>query len=277
MAPKRRRAVPAAKVVDRTVPGRTGKQIPVRIYTPRGEGPFPVLMFFHGGGWVFADLDTEDSTCGALCTDVPCIVVAVAYRLAPEHKFPSASDDCLDATNWLFGNAAELNADPGRVAVAGDSAGGNLAAVTALRLRDSGDMRLRGQLLIYPVTDYHTPPTQSFQTYGHGFGMTSDEGKWFWSHYLSSDGDAMNPYAAPMRANTLRGLPSTLVITAECDILRDEAEAYAKRLASEGTAARVSRYDGMIHGFVHFRRVFPEGRRALREAIEWLRQVLHSP
>lgn len=160
MTPKSKRPTAVATVVNRAIPG-PGGEIPIRIYMPEGAGLFPMLVFFHGSGFVLANLDTEDEFCRILCRGVGCVVVSVDYRLAPEHKFPAAPDDCLAATCWAAEHAAELNADPTRLALAGDSAGGNLAAVTALRIRDEGGPSLRGQLLIYPITGYHTPPTAS--------------------------------------------------------------------------------------------------------------------
>jgi acetyl esterase len=263
---------PVGTVVDRTIPGPDGK-IGIRIYTPVGAGPFPLLIYFHGGAFVMGDLDTEDETCRVFCKDVICLVISVGYRLAPEHKFPAASDDCVAATRWILEHAGVLNGDTARAAVAGQSAGGQLAAVTALRLRDSGGPPLRGQLLINPITDYHSPATPSSITHAHGYGLTRDDLIWGWAHYLRDPSEATNPHAAPMHARNLNGLPRALVITAEFDPLRDEGGRYAERLREAGTPALVSRYPGMIHGFVHFRRMFPEGHRAMRAAIEWLRQV----
>lgn len=275
MTRKAKSPTPVGAVVNRAIPA-TGRDLHVRIYTPLGTGPFPLLVYFHGGAFVMGDLDTEDETCRAFCKEVTCLVVSVGYRLAPEHKFPAASNDCLAATRWVLENAALLNGDPARVALGGSSAGGHLAAVTALRLRDDGGPPLCGQLLINPSTDYHTPATPSSITNGRGYGLTRDDLIWGWSLYLQDPIDATNPYAAPMRARDLSRLPRALVITAEYDPLRDEGERYAERLREAGTPTLTSRYAGMIHGFVHFRRVFPEGRSAMNEAITWLCQVLSA-
>ncbi len=183
------RVPPVARVEDRTIPG-PGGPLALRIYTPHGMvtahgiGPFPVLVFFHGSGFVVASLDTHDIMCRNLCAGAGCVVVSVDYRLAPEHKFPAGSDDCLHATRWAAENAKELNVDPRRIAVGGDSAGGNLAAVTAIRVRDQGGLFLAAQLLIYPVTDYHEPGTPSYAENAEGFGLTRLQMKWFWDHYL---------------------------------------------------------------------------------------------
>jgi acetyl esterase len=170
-------------------------------------------------------------------------------------------------------HAAELNADPDRLVVAGESAGGNLAAVTALRLRDEGGPRPWGQLLIYPVTDYHTPPTPSYLANANGYLLTRAMMVWFWGHYLNNAGEANHPHASPLRAPDLSGLPPALVITAEFDPLRDEGERYAQRLQQAGVPTQLSRYDGMIHGFLLLSELFEEGRQAMEEAILWLKQV----
>jgi acetyl esterase len=261
-----------AQVEDRDLPG-PGGGIPVRIYTPEGSGPFPVLVFFHGGGWVVCDIDTHDPVCRSLARAAECIVVSVDYRLAPEHKFPAAADDCYAATQWVMNNATLINGDPDRVAVGGDSAGGNLAAVVALMARDRGGPPLVFQLLVYPVTDYYTVGTPSYQENADGYFLTRDDMVWFWNHYLNGEADAANPYACPLRAASLAGLPSALVITAEFDPLRDEGEMYAARLRESGVAAALVRYDGMIHGFFSMAGVLEQGRNALALAAAQLRSA----
>jgi acetyl esterase len=270
--PKRRKPVAVASITNRAIPGPAGEVL-IRVYTPAGPGPFPAVVYFHGGGFVVGSLDGGDATCRTLCHGASCVVVSVEYRLAPEHKFPAATDDCLAATRWVAAHAAELNADPARLVVAGESAGGNLAAVTALRLRDEGGPRPCGQLLIYPVTDYHTPPTPSYIANGKGYLLTRAMMVWFWGHYLNHAGETGHPHASPLRAPDLGNLPPALVITAEYDPLRDEGERYAARLQQAGTPAICSRYDGMIHGFLLLSELFDEGRQAMEEAILWLRQL----
>ena len=236
-----------AKVIDRQIPGPDGK-LTVRVYSPFGAGPFPVLTYFHGGGFVLCDLETHDSTCRGLTNAAQCVVVSVDYRLAPEAPFPAAPEDCYAATRWVAENALELDGDPARHAVAGDSAGGNLAAVVALMARDRGGPALVHQLLIYPVTD-HSFDTPSYLDNAEGYFLTREMMQWFWGHYLKSEADGMQALASPLRADDLSNLPSATVITAEFDPLRDEGEAYAARLEASGVPMELVRYEGMIHGF----------------------------
>ena len=258
-----------AKVEDRAIPG-SDAQVPVRVYTPEGTGPFPVLSWFHGGGWVLGNLDTADATARYLAVEAGCVVVSVGYRLAPEAKFPVPLDDCFAATEWISQNAASISADTNKIAVGGDSAGGNLAAAVALRARDQRGPSLALQLLVYPVMarDFNTA---SYLQNGEGYMLTTDGMKWFWDHYLRNDADASNPYAAPAASKDLSGLPPALVITAEFDPLRDEGEAYAQRLKTAGVATTSSRYDGMLHGFFTMSAVIDKGKEAISEASSALR------
>ncbi len=212
----------------------SGGEIAVRIYTPAGTGPFPVMLFYHGGGWVFFRLDAYDPICTHLCAATGCIVVSPDYRLSPESKFPAASDDCLSAARWTFAHCKKWNGDPGTIFLAGDSAGGNLATVTALRIRDEGGPGIRGQVLIYPVTDYCKPGKPSYDVFAEGYSLTRDAMTWFWDKYLETGNDAANPYAAPLLAPDLSGLPPALVIVSGYDPLRDEGIAYAERLKDAG-------------------------------------------
>jgi acetyl esterase len=247
--------------------------IPVRIYTPKSTTPLPVLVYFHGGGWVLGDLDAADTICRSLANGAGCVVVSADYRLAPEHKFPAAAEDAFAATRWVAQNAAGIGGDPDRIAVAGDSAGGNLAAAVALMARDRGDPHLAYQLLIYPVTQYGFD-TESYRQYERGYGLSKEEMVWFWHHYLPHPADGQNPCASPLLANSLSHLPPALIVTAECDVLRDEAEAYAARLQAAGVPVRLWRYDGMIHNFIGLAPVVDRGKQALAEIAGQLRSDL---
>jgi acetyl esterase len=262
-----------ARVSNRDMQGPNGS-LALRVYAPLGEGPFPLMVFFHGSGFVLCSLDTHDGLCRNLCAGSGCVVVSVDYRLAPEHKFPAAPDDCLAATRWAVANAAALGADPGRVLVAGDSAGGNLATVTALRIRDEGGPKLCGQLLIYPVTDYYDAGTPSMAENAEGYGLGRAGMIWFWNHYLLDPSSAANPHASPLRAPDLTGLPPALVVTAQYDPLRDEAEHYADRLRQAGVTTRMKRWDGMNHGFITWPGVVDKSGAAIDEACDWVRSVV---
>lgn len=259
-------------VEDRSLPGVAG-DIPVRIYRSKSSTIKPVLVYFHGGGWVLGDLDSADYICRFFALQAECLVVSVDYRLAPEYKFPAAVEDAYAATSWVAKNAAALNGDPSCVAVGGDSAGGNLAASVSLMARDKGEPSLVYQLLIYPVMKYGFD-TQSYEKYGQGgFGLTKDEMVWFWHHYLASVADGQNPYASPLLALSYEQLPPAWIITAEYDVLRSEAEAYAARLQEAGVPVQLLRYDGMIHNFVALAPVIDQGERTLLEIAVQLRRA----
>ncbi len=251
-----------------------GREIRVRVYTPPGrDGALPVVVFFHGGGWVVCTLDTHDPYCRALAMEAGARVVSVDYRLAPEHKFPAGVEDCLAATEWVLKHGSELGGDASRVFVAGDSAGGTMAAVVALLLRDEGAAGLAGQILLYPVTAHYDPPTRSYVEMAEGYGLTRKGMMWFWDHYLKDRSDAADFRAAPLRAASLRGLPRALVVTAEFDVLRDEGQAYAKRLEEAGVDVTHVFVEGMNHGFACSANEFPFLRQAkdvLGRVAEWM-------
>ena len=260
-----------AKVEDRSVPGPDG-DVPVRIYTPEGDGPFPILAWYHGGGWVLGDLESADASARHLCVGAECVVVSVDYRLAPETKFPGPAEDCYAATVWAVNNAAAIDGDGTRIAVGGDSAGGNLAAAISLMAAERNGPDIAFQLLVYPVTDrnFETP---SYNDNAEGYMLLRDGMVWYWDQYLANDADAANPFAAPMQAQSLAGQPPALVITAEFDPLRDEGESYACRLEGAGVETTASRYDGMIHGFFGMVGVVDAGGDAMAEANAALRNA----
>lgn len=262
------------KIENRKIAG-PGGEIPVRIYTPKGEGPFPALVYYHGGGWVIGDLETVEVPCRLLTNLANCVVISVNYRLAPEHKFPAAADDSYAAVKWVAENAASIGVDPSRIAVGGDSAGGNLAAVVALMARDKGEISLAYQMLIYPVTN-HSYATESYTENADGYLLTKDSMEWFWNHYLLNEEDGKNPYASPLQAKDLSGLPPALVLTGEFDPLRDEGEAYAERLKEAGVQVETKRYDGMIHGFFWMPGVLEQGRKSIEQAADALKRVFQG-
>ena len=266
---------PVARVENRRIPGPAG-DLPIRIYAPDAKGPQPVLVYFHGGGWVIGDLETHDGVCRALANAIPATVIAVDYRLAPEHKFPAAVDDAYAATRWVAEHATSIGVDPARIAVGGDSAGGNLAAVVALMAHDSGKPNLVHQLLVYPVTDA-AMDTPSYEQNKEGYFLTGSLMIWFWKHYLKAPADREAPYASPLRARDLRNLPPALVITAEFDPLRDEGERYAARLRQAGVPVQLTRYDGIIHGFFGMAAVLPQATLAIEQAATALRSAFTKP
>ena len=262
---------PVAHVEDRTIPG-PGGEIPVRIYVPKGNGPFGVLVYFHGGGWVVGNIDMTDQPCRMLTNAGRCVTISVDYRLAPEHKFPAGPEDCYAATKWAADNAAALNCDVARIAVGGTSAGATLAAAVALMARDRGGPRVAYQLLVYPAT------TSVLETASHRqfakdsyYILSRADMEWFWGHYLGSEADRTNPYACPASAQTLRSVAPAFVITAEYDPLRDEGEAYAARLREEGVQVVLRRYDGVTHGFFGMPAQLDKAKAAIAEAGSALR------
>ena len=260
---------PVREVVDTKIPG-PGGDIPLRVYTPDGQPPFPMLVYFHGGGWVIGSIETHDSICRALTNAAGCVTVSVDYRLAPEHRFPAAVEDAYVATAWTAEHADSLGGDQDRIAVAGDSAGGNLAAVVALMARDKGGPALVSQVLVYPITDCRLD-TASYEENANGYLLTKDGMAWFWGHYIEDEADRTSPLVSPLRADHLSNLPPALVITAEFDPLRDEGEAYAARLRDAGVAVDSIRYDGMVHGFFQMTAVLDEAKQAQEKVAATLR------
>lgn len=263
------------KVEDRDLPGPAGP-IPVRIITPvaAGPGPLPVVLYFHGGGFVFGDSELIDPIIRTLANKSGCLVVSVDYRLSPESRYPAATEDAYAALKWVVDNAAEIGADPTKVAVSGDSAGGNLSTVACLMAKDRGGPPVAFQVLIYPVTD-HAMDRPSHKENAEGPILTKRDMHYFWDHYMPS-GDRSEPYASPLRATDLSGLPPALVVTAEFDPLRDEGEEYGQRLTEAGVPTEVRRYDGMFHGFFWMPAAIDRGRDCMDDIAEALRKALGS-
>ena len=261
------------KVENRNVPGPAG-DVPVRIYTPEGDGPFPILVWYHGGGWVLGDLESADGTARHLCVSSRNVVVSVDYRLAPEAKFPEPLDDCYYATVWASDHAEQLGGVRGVVSVGGDSAGGNLAAAVSIRAAETGDFRVSHQLLVYPVTDVDFD-NGSYTDNGTGYNLERQGMIWFWDQYLADESQKSDPLVVPMRLTadfeSSDELAQALVITAEYDPLRDEGEAYSQLLNELGVPAETKRYDGMIHGFFGMAGVMDTARTAMADAGKFLR------
>lgn len=286
--------VPVASVTNRLIPaaslpgaddpsmrspflaaGHSNHDIPIRIYQPLVPAGKGALIYFHGGGWVLGDLDSHDSICRRLAGGAGVSVIAVDYRLAPEAPFPAPLQDCYAATRWVANNAAELGIDSHRIAIGGDSAGGNLAAAVALLARDESWPTIRFQLLVYPVTDarFDTP---SYRDNASGYMLTRRTMMWFWDQYLPDLSERSQPLASPLRADSYAALPPALVQTAEYDPLRDEGEAYANAMSSAGVKVQHTRYSGLIHGFLGMYETVPASRAAIREATSALREALYN-
>ena len=267
--------VPLASVADRTIPG-PGGALPVRVYMPVGVGPFPLVVYFHGGGWVVGDLDTQDMICRGLCDGASAVVVSVDYRLAPEHKFPAAVDDAWTATCWAAAHAAELGGDAARLSVAGDSAGANLSAAVALRTRDENGPRLRAQILIYGSCNYPSIRTPSTEEFAAGPIITEAAIDYFWKQYLVDPAvDQDHPWASPARAASHRNLAPAFIATAEMDPSRDDGERYAEILARAGVPTESRRYPGMPHGFVSWVGLVDQAQNCLDHACAFLARHDH--
>jgi acetyl esterase len=259
---------------DYQVPGE-GVAIPVRLYRPSSEPELPVLVYFHGGGWIMGSIETHEGLSRSLCNQANVCVVSVEYRLAPEHKFPAGLNDCFAVTKWVTEHAGDLDLDGTRIAVGGDSAGGNLAAAVCLMARDSGGPQLRYQVLLYPVLDFDFS-RPSYLENGEGFHLTRQDMVSSWGHYLACELDGYSPLAAPLRADHLADLPAALIATAQYDPLHDEGAEYANRLAAAGVPVTYQDYEGMIHGFARRTNQLDRSRTAIKEIAEHLRAALED-
>lgn len=259
----KKKGEPVAEVRDASFAG-PGGELKLRIYRPVRDGILPVVVYYHGGGWALGGLDSHDNLCRAVSNAARALVVSVDYRLAPEHPFPAAVDDAYAGLVWAHANARSLGGDPERLAVAGDSAGGNLAAVVAVLARDRRGPRISQQILIYPATDSAHLTTESHRNFAQGYYLTKSYIEKFREMYVPDKGSWSDPRVSPLLTRELRGLPPALVITAQFDPLRDEGEAYAQRLRESGVGVRIRRFAGLIHGFLSMDRLFPQ----VQEAVE---------
>ncbi|MEY2420534.1 MAG: acetyl esterase [Acidimicrobiaceae bacterium] len=246
--------------------------IPARVYAATTGGALPILVWYHGGGFVIGSLETAERICRKLAVGTGALVISIDYRLAPEHPYPAGPDDCIAALRWIVEHAADLGGDGSRIAIGGDSAGGNMAAVTALRARDE-DLLLRHQLLVYPVTDC-TMSSASYDENAEGYFLSADSMDWFIGHYLSGGADAKDPRVSPLFADDVKGVAPALVITAEFDPLRDEGEAYAERLREANVDVELQRFDGQVHGFFPLGSIWPVANDAVDLAIAKVKAAL---
>jgi acetyl esterase len=268
---------PEVAAVSNLSAGGPAGDIPLRLYRPLGTGAtqvLPVLVYYHGGGWVIGDLDTHDTLCRQLCNGSGCAVVAVDYRMGPENRFPAATVDSIAALVWVHAHAAALKLDPARIAVGGDSAGGNLAAVVSIAMRDGGDVPIAFQLLIYPATDNRRQHA-SHTTNGEGYLLTRDTIRFFHDHYFGDDSHDTDWRASPLLHPNLAGLPPAFIVTAGYDPLRDEGLEYAQRLTESGCSASLVCFERQIHGFITMGKVLEEGNTAVQLCAAQLRQALN--
>lgn len=281
VAPLKLKREPVAEIRDIWIAGPAG-ELPALVYTPLIAEEvdehvlLPPIVFFHGGGWVAGSLESHDATCRRLCNAAQALVVSIDYRLAPEHPFPAAPEDCFAATLWASQFIENFGGDPNRLVVCGDSAGGNLAAAVTLMARERGGPAIAGQVLLYPITDCNFD-TPSYRQNGEGYFLTTSTMKWFWNHYLERPEQGVEPLASPLRAD-LTGLPPAIVLTAEYDPLRDEGNAYADKLQAAGVPLRRIACLGQIHGFLRRLDLFPQAAGGtLKGVAEQLRELLGWP
>ncbi|MFE6794730.1 alpha/beta hydrolase [Paenibacillus chitinolyticus] len=261
------------QVEDRKLPLK-GRDIPVRIYTPEGRGPWPAFVFFHGGGFVVGDLESHDSICRNLANSVHARVISVDYRLAPEHKFPAAVDDAYDALQWIASHPDEFGIDPARIAVGGDSAGGTLAAVSCIKSKEAGGPEIVYQLLCYPAAGFLEEDPASLRENKEGYLLTTGMMEWFSKQYLNTKEEIRNPYAYPIHYKDFGGLPPAMIVTAQYDPLRDSGKAYADKLIGAGVEVTYKNYETLIHGFANFHKFVPAAQEALDEMASQLRLAL---
>lgn len=265
---------PVNRIINSNIPGPDDNIIPIRVYIPEAKKSLPVMMYFHGGGWAFGSIEDADGLCRQLANLCDCIVVSVEYRLSPEHQFPKGLNDCYAATEWVSNHAKDFGGDSARLAVAGDSAGGNLAAAVAMMVRDKADFPLKMQLLICPALTNDLDAKVFAEAEDQSF-ITFDVMKMFWNLYLEREEDGNNPYASPLKAKNFGDLAPAFIITAECDALRAEGEAYTQKLKEFNSPVRCKRYPGAIHCFISLPiEVLPERKEALKDIKKILSEIL---
>ncbi|WLR47356.1 alpha/beta hydrolase [Halobacillus litoralis] len=265
--------VDGVTVFDSSFQGRSGNEVPVRIYTPEGEGPFPVLVYFHGGGWVFGNIDSSDNICRYFSSHAQTVVISVDYRLAPEHKYPAAFHDALDTVTWVSIEAHRWNIDFTRLAVGGESSGGNLAAASAIYFMDDEEIEISHQFLITPVLD-HNFDTASYKA-NYTYNLTNEKMKWFFQHYLKKEEDGRDVFVSPLRTRSMAKLPQTLMVTAEYDPLRVEAFTYAERLETSGVSVNHLHFEDLVHSFINMAGVVDRSAEALEDITSALKEMLH--
>lgn len=268
------KAEPLKSIEHKYFSGPTA-DLPIAIYRPEGDGLLPAIVMFHGGGWVAGNLQLNAVQHQLMATDSGAVVISVNYQKAPEHKFPIPLNDCYATLEWVSAHAKELGINPDLIGVAGDSAGGNLAAAVALRARDEKGPKVAFQVLIYPATDHNFDYPSMIEN-SPNYLLSSDAMRWYWDQYVNSPEDYKNPYVIPMVSSNLSGLPPAIIITAEYDPLRDEAEAFAKRLKSAGNSVVLHRYEGVIHGFMLMQGFLKDARDASKKIGEELRHILSN-
>ncbi len=256
------KAVEVAQIKDDVIKSPAG-DIPIRIYIPGKKERMPVIIYFHGGGFVVGSIKGSERITRYLAKKTESVVISVDYRLAPENKFPAAVDDAYSTLKWAAQNAGTLGGDPSRIAVSGDSAGGTISAAVSLMTRDKNGPKIKYQILLYPATDVFNRDTQSYNNFAEGFFLTREMMQWFIAQYLPDKNARLNPYASPLLARSHKNLPAAVIITAQFDPLRDEGEAYAEKLKQSGIHVSLKRYDGMIHGFISMDMMVPQAFQAL--------------
>lgn len=262
---------PVQSVKDLRIPVRDG-EINVRIYTPEGKGPFPIFVYYHGGGWVIGDLETADATLHLVANRTGYVVVSVDYRLSPEYKFPVPLHDAHDALKWVHEHADSFHGDKNKIVVSGDSAGGNLATVVSMLDRENGDDLVDAQVLIYPVTDL-SYSSNSYEQFKKGYGLDKDLMMWFGNHYIRDEKDSKNPHVAPLLAKDVSNMPPAFILTAGYDVLRDEGQAYAEKLKEAGVHVETVCEKGLVHGYFTNYAAFPA---EVRRSVDAIDQFLKS-